>query len=136
MGIPRLAGRDFSNETVTSGPKAAIIDEAFAQRIFGSENPIGQMVLGGGVTYRIIGVVGNIKARTLGEETRPVLFRALDQTVAYDPAFMGYSVLVRSAGNPPEIVAAVRSQIHSLDPGLAVGGSFRLLASCPACVKS
>jgi predicted permease len=120
MGIPRLAGRDFSNETVTSGPKAAVIDEAFAQRIFGSENPIGQSVLGGGVTYQVIGVVGNIKSRTLGEETRPVLFRALDQTVAYDPAFMGYSVLVRSAGNPTEIVAAVRSQIHSLDPGLAV----------------
>ncbi len=119
MGIPRLAGRDFSNETVTSGPKAAIIDEAFAKKIFGSENPIGQSVLGGGVTYQIIGVVGNIKSRTLGEETRPVLFRALDQTVAYDPAFMGYSVLVRSA-HPTEIVGAVRSQIHSLDPGLPV----------------
>ena len=92
MGIPRLAGRDFSNETVTSGPKAAIIDEAFAKKLFGSENPIGQSVSGGGVTYQIIGVVGNIKSRTLGEETRPVLFRALDQTVAYDPAFMGYSV--------------------------------------------
>jgi predicted permease len=120
MGIPRLAGRDFSNETVTSGPKAAIINEAFAQKIFGSENPIGQSVSGGGVTYQIIGVAGNIKSRTLGEETRPVLFRALDQTVAYDPAFMGYSVLVRSAGNPTEIVGAVRNQIHSLDPGLAV----------------
>ena len=120
MGIPRLAGRDFSNETVTSGPKSAIVNEAFAQKLFGSENPIGQSVSGGGVTYQIIGVVGNIKARTLGEETLPVLFRALDQTVAYDPAFMGYSVLVRSAGNPTELVSAVRSQIHSLDPGLAV----------------
>jgi putative ABC transport system permease protein len=119
MGIPRLAGRDFSNETV-SGPKAGIINEAFAQKLFGSENPIGQSVSGGGVTYQIIGVVGNIKSRTLGEETRPVLFRALDQTVAYDPAFMGYSILVRSAGNPTEIVGAVRSQIHSLDPGLPV----------------
>ena len=120
MGIPRLAGRDFSNETVTGGPKAGIINEAFAQKIFGSENPIGQSVSGGGVTYQIIGVVGNIKSRTLGEETRPVLFRALDQTVAYDPSFMGYSVLVHSAGNPTEIVSAVRSQIHSLDPGLPV----------------
>jgi putative ABC transport system permease protein len=120
MGIPRLAGRDFSNETVTSGPKAAVVSEAFAKKLFGSENPIGQSVSGGGVTYQIIGVVGNIKARTLGEDTRPVLFRALDQTVAYDPAFMGYSILVRSGGNPTEVVNAVRSQIHSLDPGLAV----------------
>jgi len=72
------------------------------------------------VTYQIIGMVGNIKSRTLGEETRPVLFRSLDQAVAYDPAFMGYSILVRSEENPTQIVSAVRNQIHALDPGMAV----------------
>jgi hypothetical protein len=44
MGIPRLAGRDFTNEAATAGPKAAIVNQAFAQRLFGSENPIGQCV--------------------------------------------------------------------------------------------
>jgi hypothetical protein len=39
-------------------------------------------VTGGGITYQIIGVVGNVKARTLGEETRPVLYRSLPQSVA------------------------------------------------------
>jgi len=120
MGIPRLAGRDFTNEAATTGPKSAIVNEVFAQRVFGSENPIGQSVSGGGVTYQIIGVVGNIKSRTLGEETRPVLFRSLNQTVAYDPAFMGYSILVRSEGNPTQIVNAVRNQIRALDPGIAI----------------
>jgi ABC-type antimicrobial peptide transport system permease subunit len=96
------------------------VNEAFAQRIFGTENPIGQSVEGGGITYQIIGVVGNIKARSIGEETRPVLFRSLDQTVAYDPAFMGYTVLIRSDANPAQIVSAVRSQIRALDPAMAV----------------
>jgi len=120
MGIPRLAGRDFYNEAATKGPQSAIVNEAFARRLFGSENPVGQSVAGGGVTYQIIGMVGNIKSRTLGEETRPVLFRSLDQAVAYDPAFMGYSILVRSEENPTQIVSAVRNQIHALDPGMAV----------------
>jgi predicted permease len=120
LGIPRLAGRDFTNETATTGPKAAIVNQAFAQRIFGTENPIGQQVSGGGITYQIVGVVGNIKARSIGEETRPVLFRSLDQTVAYDPAFMGYTVLIRSDANPTQIVAAVRNQIRALDPAMAV----------------
>jgi len=120
MGIPRLAGRDFSQEVATTGPKAAIVNQAFVQRLFGSENPIGQSVAGGGVTYQIIGVVGNIKARSIGEETRPVLFRSLDQTVAYDPAFMGYTFLVRSPGKSAEIVSAVRNQIRALDPAMAV----------------
>jgi predicted permease len=120
MGIPRLAGRDFTNEAVTSGPKAAIVNLAFAQRLFGSESPIGQSVEGGGITYQIIGVVGNIKARTLGEETRPVLFRSLDQTVSYDLSIMGYTILIRSQANPADIVNAARNQIRALDPAMAI----------------
>jgi predicted permease len=120
LGIPRLAGRDFTNETATAGPKAAIVNQAFAQRIFGTESPIGRSVEGGGITYQIIGVVGNIKARSIGEETRPVLFRSLDQTVAYDPAFMGYTILIRSDADPAQIVSAVRTQIRALDPAMAV----------------
>ena len=46
MGIPRLAGRDFANESPT-GPHVAIINQAFAQRLFGNENPIGQRITGG-----------------------------------------------------------------------------------------
>jgi predicted permease len=119
LGIPRLAGRDFSNESPT-GLKVAIVNQIFAQKIFGSDNPIGQSVVDGDITYQIIGVVGNIKSRSLGEDLRPVLFRSLVQTVSYDPAFMGYTVLVRSAGNSADIVTAVRGQIRALDPSMAV----------------
>ncbi len=98
MGIPRLSGRDFANESPT-GPKVAIINQAFAQKLFGNQNPIGQRITGAGVTYQIIGVVKDIKSRTLGEDQRYILFRSLDQTVAYDPAFMGYTLLVRTAGD-------------------------------------
>lgn len=120
MGIPRLAGRDFTHESATSGPKAAIVNQAFAHEVFGAENPIGQSVADGGTVFQIIGVVGNIKSRTLGEETRPVLFRALDQTVSYDPAFMGYTILIRSVGDPAQLINAVRAQIRALDPAMAI----------------
>ena len=119
LGIPRIAGRDFSNESPT-GPKVAIVNQIFAQKIFGTENPIGQSVVDGDITYQIIGVVGNIKSRSLGEDFRPVLFRSLDQTVANDPAFMGYTILVRSAANPTDVVAAVRNQVRAADPSMAV----------------
>ncbi len=81
MGIPRLSGRDFANESPT-GPKVAIINQALAQKLFGNQDPIGQHITGGRVTYEIIGVVKDIKSRTIGEDTRPVLFRSLDQTVS------------------------------------------------------
>src|ERR1700733_6115336 len=71
MGITRLAGRDFANEAANA-PKVAIVNRAFAERFFPGKNAIGQRVTGGGVSYEIIGVVQNIKSRTLGEDTRYV----------------------------------------------------------------
>jgi len=119
MGIPRLAGRDFSNESPT-GPKVAIVNQTFVDKVFGSDNPIGQSVVDGDTTYQIIGVVGNIKSRSLGEDPRAVLFRSLDQAIASDPAFMGYTVMVRSASNPADVVTTLRRQIRALDPSMAV----------------
>jgi predicted permease len=119
MGIPRIAGQDFGGETAT-GPKTAIVNRAFAEHAFGGTNPIGQHVTGGGTTYEIIGVVGNVKARSLGEETRAVLYRSLQQNVAGDPSFLGYTLVVHTSGNPAAIAQAVRSQVHALDPAMAI----------------
>jgi putative ABC transport system permease protein len=119
MGIPRVAGRDFANEA-PDGPKVAIVNQVFVDRIFGGENPLGRRVMGGGVTYEVIGVVKNIESRTLGEELRPVLFRSLAQSTGSDPAFLGYTLLVRTAGNYGSMERAVRDVVHSLDPAMAV----------------
>ena len=119
MGIPSLAGRDFGNDAAT-GPKTAVVNRAFVDRVFGGANPVGKQVAGGGATYQVIGVVANIKARTLGEETRPVLYRSLNQSVANDPSFLGYTLVVHTSGNPSAVGEAVRRQIHSVDPSMAI----------------
>jgi len=119
LGIPRIAGRDFVDETA-GGPRVAVVNEAFVERLFKNENAIGRRVTGGGATYEIAGVVKNIKSRTLGEELRPVLFRSLAQSIGGDPSFLGYSVLVRSGASPTALAGAVRREIHSLDPTLAI----------------
>lgn len=119
LGIPRLSGRDFTNESPT-GPKVAIVNQEFVKQVFAGEDPIGQTVNGGGTTYQVVGVVGNIKSRTLGEATRPVLFRSLDQTVSYEPASMGYTLLVRTASDPRQIIESVRGQIRAVDPAIAI----------------
>ena len=119
MGIPLLAGRDFGGETPT-GPRTAIVNRAFVERVFGGANPIGRHVADGKVTYEIIGVSGNIKSRTLGEETHAVLFRSLDQNIADEPSFLGYTLIVRTAGDPAAMKEAVRRQIHALDPTMAI----------------
>ena len=119
MGIPRLAGRDFAHEAA-SAPKVAIVNRAFAEHFFARESPIGQRVVDGETTYEIIGVVENIKSRTLGEDTRYVLFRSLAQSTGSDPSFLGYQLVVHTAGDSAAIASAVRAQIHALDSTMAV----------------
>jgi len=119
MGIPLIAGRDVAAEGANA-PRVAVVNQAFAHKLFGEENAVGQRVSGGGVTYQIIGVVANIKSRFLGEDTRPVLFRSLNQTVADDPAIMGYSLLVRSQSDSAALAHDVRNAVRSLDPNMAI----------------
>jgi predicted permease len=119
LGIPRLLGRDFGHEAA-NGQKVGIVNEAFVKRLFHGENPIGRHVNGAGVDYEIVGVVGNIKSRTIGEETRPVLFRSLAQSTAGDPSFLGYTLIVRYQGDSGAVATEVRAQIHKLDPAMAV----------------
>jgi predicted permease len=119
LGIPRLMGQDFARESPT-GQKVGIVNQAFVAKLFHGQNPIGQHVNGAGVDYQIIGVVGNIKSRTIGEDTRPVLFRSLAQSTASDPSFLGYTLIVRYQGDSAAVGNEVRAQIHALDPAMAV----------------
>jgi predicted permease len=119
MGIARFAGRDFGRET-TTGPRTAVVNRAFAERVLSGENPIGQHVTGGGVTYQIIGVVANVKTTTLGEDLKPVLYRSLEQNVGVEPNLLGYTLVVHTAGHPAAMKEAVRRQIYALDRSMAV----------------
>jgi predicted permease len=119
LAIPRISGSDFGGEIAT-GPRTAIVNQAFVQRVFAGQNPIGQLVTSGRVSYQIIGVVGNVKSRTLGEDFRPVLYRSLVQSIAADPSQLGYTLLVHTKGNPASVQEAVQRQIHALDPQMAI----------------
>jgi predicted permease len=119
MGIPKIAGRDFANDAANA-PRIAVVNKMFAQTFFGNENPLGQRVRDGDRVYQIIGLVGNTKSRSIGEDFKPVLYRALAQDIAPDPSFTGYSLLVQYGHGPGAVANAVRQEIHALDPTLAV----------------
>lgn len=119
LGTPLIAGRDFAHEAA-SGTKVAVINKAFAERLFGNANPVGQYVADALATYQVIGVCGNAKSRTLGEATRPILYRSLDQAIADDPSGMGYTLVVHTRGDPAALAEPLRRLVFALDPGLAV----------------
>ena len=80
IGIPWVAGKDFDHPDA-HGPKQAVANERFVQKIFGRESAVGQMVKSEENTYEIVGVVKNTKSTTLSEEDEPILYRVLQQNV-------------------------------------------------------
>ncbi|HEX3893825.1 MAG TPA: ABC transporter permease [Terracidiphilus sp.] len=119
LGIPLLTGHDFQSDG-DSGPRTAVINRAFADRLFAGVNPIGQHVKGGGLVYEVIGVVENVKSRTLGEEARPLLYRSLNQSMDKDPSVMGYTLIVHTPGSAASLIEPVQRQVHALDPAMAI----------------
>ncbi|MGA9769122.1 MAG: ABC transporter permease [Blastocatellia bacterium] len=113
MGIPLLKGRLFTEQDSKNAPRVVIINESMAKQIFPDEDPLGKRihVTNGPVTYReIVGIVGDVKQYGLDQKT-PV------QT--YEPflqePFSFMSLVVRTAGEPTSLSAAIRSEVLSID---------------------
>jgi len=117
----RLAnGRDFSMSDARHAPDVAIVNETMARDFFGQESALGKTVRvidGEGRERRttIIGVVGTIKVRSMGESPRPMLYLPFGQW--YRPDMI---VHVRTDGRSPNMIRDVTRTMHSLEPDLAV----------------
>jgi len=125
MGIPLVAGRDFTDRDGSGAPVVSIVNQEFVKRYFPNENPIGKRIelgwdqdtasTGGNMTLggEIVGVVANVKRRGLSQEVFPETYASYMQ-----PTFSSFSVVVRSTADPSTVMAAIRAQIRELDRDL------------------
>src|SRR6267142_2015882 len=77
MSIPLVAGRRFDARDSLAGPRVAAINEAFARKHFPNGDPIGKRISFAEdppLWYAVVGVVGNIKHRSLDAGDRPELY--------------------------------------------------------------
>ena len=113
-----LRGRDFAATDVDGAPRVAIINEAMAQQLWPGEDPLGKRLYNGeiGTTepMEVIGLVRNIKDKSLGQETEPFIYAPLSQM--YIPR---QSLVIRTseAGN---VLPAVRQLVQNLNPNLPI----------------
>ncbi len=119
MKIPLLAGREFAGRDTLATPRVAVVNDAFARKHFSNRSSIGARVSftkDDPVWYEIVGVVGDIKHRTLDGSDRPELYVPYRQ-----PLFAGWTVrpmyvTVRSTADPMAATTVVRREIARLDP--------------------
>lgn len=117
MGISLLSGREFSDRDNQFSPGVVVINNAFAQRRFARQDPIGRRIIFGGDEPRpceIVGVVDDERVGALDEEASSVVYRPFSQ----DP-WTKLALIVRAEGDPQGVINAVRGQLQDIDGELA-----------------
>ena len=126
MGTPLLAGREFNQHDTAGSQRVAIVNQQFARKILGTENPIGRtfkiQVYQGEPQheYEIVGLMANAKYYDLRQEFDPVAF--YPQTQDGHPDNYG-QIIVRSSGSLEPIVGALRrtmAEITPISPSISV----------------
>ena len=117
MGIAVRQGRSFAAADRKGQPEVATINEAFAQKFFPAQNPVGhRLSLGTGMPWlTIVGVTRNLKSKFVTEETSP----QLELPLAQRGLGQSQRVLLRTAADPQSLLPQVRREVRALDASLA-----------------
>ena len=111
LHIPLLRGRNFTEQEVREGKPVTVVSQQLVDTVFPNEDPLGKRLITaiGSQTFEIIGVVGDIRHRSLG--TQP--FAAM-----YFPTRNNnrMNIVVRTQNEPLSIVGAARQEVKALDP--------------------
>jgi len=125
LAIPLLRGRDFAARDTANAPQVAIVNQAFVDRHWPDQDPIGKRLSTHGAAGPYLSVVGIAKTARywmIGEEPRPFVYLPLLQGGAAPRA----TLLVRTEGDPMAALPGVRAILLELDPDLSPWGTSRL----------
>ena len=118
MGIPLLAGREFTVHDRAGTPLVAVVNDVFAKYYFGGESSIGRRFRFASRPdeIEITGVVRASKYSTVDEAPHKVVY--LPYLQGQNPGSL--VLYVRTAGDPGSLFATIRKEASALDAALPV----------------
>jgi predicted permease len=120
LGIPLLAGREFTAGDQYDAQFVAIISESLARRSFPSQNPVGRKLIGGLDSDKwmtIVGVVGDVRSDGPTQVPGPELYMPFQQHPFHANELQ---LAVRTAGPPEATAPALVRKVRELNPDIAV----------------
>ena len=114
MGIPIVAGRDFTREDNGTSPSVVIVDQTLASHYWPGANPLGRHVKIFGRLFTVIGVAKNSKHQFINEQPEPMVFLSFFQNAG------DTTVIVQTNGDAGAMAPAVERAIHQVNQQLAV----------------
>jgi len=123
MRIAVIEGHDFAERDDRQSPPMAIINETFARLFFRGQEPVGRQLHFWRGDWTVVGVVKDIKYRSLGETPRPYFYLPMQQV--WNPT-MGLELHVRTVGPPLQLLPELRRELRSVDPRVHLFEVFTL----------
>jgi len=130
-GIPLLRGRDFTEADQAGAPLVVIVNQSLAQHYWPGQDPIGKRLRWGlaetpSPWMTVVGVIGDIKQESADAPTREQIYQpAAQNAISYGalaPPDMlngqGGSIVLRTQLPPEQMMSALRSTVHAIDPRL------------------
>jgi predicted permease len=121
LGIPILAGREFTDVDTKGSPKVAVVNEAFARKFNLVDRVIGtRMALGAGtdkpLDIEIVGLVRDAKYDEVREPAPPQFVMPYRQVDTGSLTFY-----VRSDADAAAVLRALPAIVHRLDANIPIG---------------
>ena len=120
LGIPLLAGREFTTADDAGAPRVAVVNQRFAEKFGLTEGEaVGKRMAIGRSDDLDVGIVGLVRNATYAgvkQETQPLYFTPYSQMDRAD--WMAF--YVRTAGDPSEAMRALPDMMERIDPNLPV----------------
>ncbi|PYQ04982.1 MAG: permease, partial [Acidobacteria bacterium] len=114
-GTRRQRGRDFSWQDTTRTPYVAIVNEAFARKVWGETPAIGQHFILRGHLTEVVGVAEDGKYHNMQEPPQPVVYLSLSQN---DPGNVIF--IARSRRPMNEMAATLERTLSGLEPNAEI----------------
>jgi predicted permease len=120
LGVPLLAGRDFTDHDRTSGEHVAIVNESVARRLFPNGDALNRRLtptnlgtnLGSPETSRIVGIVADVDDDNVVQEPSMIVYYPLGSG--------GSRLFVRASGDPRALIPSVTRTIREIAADQAV----------------
>jgi predicted permease len=115
MGIPILRGRAFLPSDTAEAPRVAIVNERFAKHYWPGGDAVGKRIRldsSAGTPVEIVGVAQTIKYQNMESPMDFVYMPMAQHPVAR------MVLMLRSGGDPLQLVQPVKDVVRSLDPNL------------------
>jgi putative ABC transport system permease protein len=116
LRIPILRGRVFTPEDDPDKRRVFVLSHQAARSLYGAADPIGRRLRLNDTVGEVIGVVGDVRMRSLADAPGRLVFMPLAQ----GGRFGAYALLVRmQSGSPERAATLIRARLREIDSGLS-----------------